>query len=65
MSEWHPIESAPKDGREILLHVGQCVCGRWESDQWWFDTDWPGMTKPTHWMPLPADPVTPANRVDP
>lgn len=61
--EWMPIESAPKDGDEILLNsmgdIGVC---------YWLDNDFDGrgagwtwglskrFNNPTHWMPLPACP---------
>lgn len=61
---WLPIESAPKDGTEILVycpnqkrmqHVAHWwrsadgLSGRWENSQC-------GQCKPTHWMPPPAPP---------
>lgn len=82
---WKPIESAPKDGTDILLTNGVHVsCGHWHYDEGgttehrdldgryigqddrdgfagWLD--WMGgMTpNPTHWMPLPAAPGSPAS----
>ena len=68
MTEWQLIETALKDGTEVLGFdgVGQRVM-RWESSllfgECWFI---PGSTKgygdgltnwkPTHWMPLPEPP---------
>jgi hypothetical protein len=64
MSDWQPIETAPKDGTKILA---------WEFDDytivWWgvsasgwygwkFSDDWISCY-PTHWQPLPAPPESP------
>jgi len=64
MSKWQPLETAPKDGREILLFAqGIQVVAHWDEfgrgwvmrergkpkDQWVFAS---------HWMPLPEPPAT-------
>ncbi len=76
MSEWQPIETAPKDGTEILAYVVQ------EPDDYtdavgapegWANVDigrfdmfgewagqWAGV--PTHWMPLPDPPQQPRDQ---
>ena len=71
MSEWQPIETAPKDGTNILLTNGrQGVCGYWgewrqsaflrQRDNWcsyWLVQECG--TQPTHWMSLPEPPANP------
>lgn len=68
MSEWQPIETAPKEGRMVLAkYVGHhdhpttlwwLTLGQWS---WkygnWNDGIEPcGLADPTHWMPLPEPP---------
>lgn len=70
MSEWQPIETAPKDGTEVLLFFvsdvpwqasskGICI-GFWGDDgsnAWYaFESDSNALGNPTHWMPLPPPP---------
>ena len=72
--QWQPIETAPKDGRSILLLNGDQVSyGGWISaaDQGadvgeeyliaagWWSVDLSD-NDPTHWMPLPTPPVPPS-----
>lgn len=73
MSEWQPIETAPKD-RSVLLYepIGGwwlpeprpgVVPHIWVGNWWKGDTlnraQWNGAmySAPTHWMPLPAPPT--------
>jgi len=65
---WQPIETAPKDGTEILVWCAQFKCavvvawtvsvwvpcgGAWVGEENRSDTtEWPA----THWMPLPEPP---------
>ena len=70
-AEWQPIETAPKDGRHMLLCDGARVSfGGWLTDidqgaeyegqigmaGWWAVDLGPNIYRPTHWMPLPAAP---------
>lgn len=60
MNELQPIESAPKDGMEVLLWNGRKMeKGLYEA--WTVKPGWIWMSegfevKPTHWMPLPDPP---------
>ena len=65
MSEWQPIETAPKDRRSRLVWVpgNQCIyCVSWgdhdERPGWYvFGGGWRSMVQEaTHWMPLPEPP---------
>jgi hypothetical protein len=65
MSEWQPIETAPKDGRSLWLAY-PCCCirvGRWDSlldawsDHWLYIGSSGNVGEPTHWMPLPEPPA--------
>ena len=61
--EWHPIETAPKDGTEILAFDGVCIenikwmngIGNWVTS-WNHDVDYTINGDPTHWMHLPEPP---------
>ena len=66
MTEWQPIESAPKEGY-VLLSDGNTVCsGFWShEDEVWTDgrthggghgCDFYDDLESTHWMPLPQPP---------
>jgi hypothetical protein len=71
MSEWQPIESAPKDGTHVLLwfpagywatevHVAIGLWDSGEDEGWYAGDESHSMTAhgapPTYWMPLPAPP---------
>lgn len=56
--EWQPIETAPKDGTQILLGKvgGSMIVGFWNGYAWDdgdFDSN---VSWPSHWMPLPEPP---------
>lgn len=66
MSEWQPIETAPKDGTSIIGYepdfgVGECFWfGSWYGDKsgacWMpakLDEEYGGPVNLTHWQPLP------------
>lgn len=66
MSEWQPIETAPKDGKDVQVYVTesreQFVAFWSESDDGFcFATTKEGkpilVKTPTHWMPLPPPPT--------
>lgn len=64
-SGWQPIETAPKDGTQI---IGFCskhesiFMTLWEDGHWGLE-DWDSQHfcahAPTHWMPLPPPPASP------
>lgn len=58
MPGWQKIETAPKDGTEIL--VWSSGSGYWPRMAVWRDSYWAldsaNLGIPTHWMPLPAAP---------
>jgi hypothetical protein len=74
MSDWQPIETAPRDGRNGMFVVVGVTSGNgftggksYVSDPYcvWRDQGevfarWPHNWPPTHWMPLPPPPATSA-----
>lgn len=67
MSEWQPIETAPRNGEDILVWDGKgagVVCFMRFQDgttRWCMGTDSCGVTmfarqQLTHWMPIPEPP---------
>jgi hypothetical protein len=60
--EWQPIETAPKDGKRILVfcsHSNMTIETCWLENSgfgWWWNTH--HLNPPTHWMPLPKPPIT-------
>lgn len=74
LGAWQPIETAPRDGTEVLVcrryedgHAEYAVAYCYEDDDGWRDIGdigWAGMqggpdNQPTHWMPLPTPPEAP------
>ena len=62
VSEWQKIETAPKDGTDVLVYGPTCwrvtICRWHERDEWWeTGTDFITYNDLTHWMPLPEPPV--------
>lgn len=54
--EWQPIETAPRDGTEILGYGrGYFWIVHWDR-QHWSDYDPITPPEPTHWMSLPEPP---------
>lgn len=68
MTEWKPIETAPKDGTRILVYpiLHHNVAGKRYDKMaviaYWYGNSWIGVraqngdTLLTHWMPVPASP---------
>ena len=69
MSKWQPIDTAPKDGTDIVLvkeddpdAEAEFAIGQWFVAGWCFMStpigDLPALIgfTPTHWMPLPEPP---------
>jgi hypothetical protein len=71
MKKWQPIETAPKDGTEILIrgHRGAVFIAKWHTDRFGASAfcehmnDAP-VVSPTHWMPLPDPPSLSQGRED-
>jgi hypothetical protein len=68
--QWEPIDTAPKDGREVLLYfpdlyrsiqIGSKISDQNDKPMSWSGS-WPSLhlledrPRPTHWMPLPESP---------
>ena len=57
--QWRPIETAPKDGTDILtIYRKQCSVRYWGEGEDGENAWQPRIRGvfPTHWMPLPAPP---------
>jgi hypothetical protein len=58
MSEWQPIETAPKDETRVLLvaSYGTMHTAFWRDGLWRCGGMGQYFNNPTHWMPLPEPP---------
>ena len=67
MSEWQPIETAPKDGSKILAFeyywVGYPFVCYWYKSRWVFHCPGTSLVEmnPDYWMPLPEPPAEEMN----
>jgi hypothetical protein len=64
MSDWQPIETAPKDGTRVLTFGPDRIVTAYfdpgvRGHEREFPAGWRGAFEPTHWMPLPAPPEAP------
>lgn len=50
MSEWQPIETAPRDGRVLRLGWLPNECLEFDAVSHWADGEWAGGWTPTHWQ---------------
>jgi len=61
MSEWQPVETAPRDGTYFLaydLEMDQYWVCFWDKREEWFsDGNFYDKINLTHWQPLPTPPV--------
>lgn len=53
---WQPIETAPKDGRELILLLTPSNWPQVAYSNTWWQGGFSVENKPTHWMPLPTLP---------
>lgn len=64
MSDWQPMDTAPKDRTQILLWNGAYIAiGEWLPEGYFEDHEparWFPINEPTHWQPLPEPPSKPA-----
>jgi hypothetical protein len=53
---WQPIETAPKDGTDVLLWCGWAITGLYHDGQWRTEDKRAPIYMATHWIPLPEPP---------
>lgn len=59
MTEWQPIETAPRDEGELLLYNGYFHIGGWsEWYEYWVDRTSEEIKNVTFWAELPEPPIT-------
>jgi len=57
MSDWQPIETAPKDGTPVLMiEDGRQFVAQWSTCCGWCNGE-DGILMPDYWMPLPNPPT--------
>lgn len=56
VGEWQPIETAPKDGRELILLLTPSKWPQVAYSNTWWTSGFSVENKPTNWMPLPKAP---------
>ena len=54
--QWQPIETAPRDGRRLILLYGPSRFPQVAYSNTWWTAGFSAENKPTHWMPLPKPP---------
>ena len=54
ISQWRPIETAPRDYTYILIYDGKVRIAEWDGECWCAGDAF--ISYPTHWMPLPPPP---------
>lgn len=57
--KWRPIETAPRDGEDVLVWTGGGIERAFWTSGGWHDTLAYGVLSPSHWMPLPSPPKPP------
>jgi hypothetical protein len=74
-AEWQPIETAPKDGANVVVYARRgsngtirrtrrgCMASvaHFEAGWGWLSSPGDYQLYPTHWMPLPAPPACPGH----
>ena len=50
--KWEPIETAPHDGRKVLLGWIANETLEWAAVSWWDGDHWRDHWTPTHWQPI-------------